>query len=214
VARRRRAERFYACGALQRPRAARSTRTLDAMERISFRRHFILLAIASVLLLALRDAPSLLKSENNFVLYGVLHALTVVGALRRPIPALEVGTFIVAGAILSLGAVYAGMYFGGAFGILVSDTFTIYAMLVAGSAVGAITYGLIVRLLWLRQLPFPSIALIATGCALTTLATALLQPHGPTLGVLLTLIWWWTFSALLWSQTVRPWHLTMRWSGP
>jgi hypothetical protein len=28
VARRRRAERFYACGALQRPRAARSTRTL------------------------------------------------------------------------------------------------------------------------------------------------------------------------------------------
>jgi len=31
VARRRRADRFYACGALQRPRAARSTRTLGVM---------------------------------------------------------------------------------------------------------------------------------------------------------------------------------------
>jgi len=184
------------------------------MVRICFRRHFVLLAIASVLLIALREAPSLLNSELNYPLYGVLHALTVVGALRRPIPAFEIGLFVVAGAILSLGAFYAGIYLGGALGALAPGGRAVYAMFALGSAVGALTYGLTVRLLWLRQLSYTSIALIAAGCTSATIATIPVATDGKFLDAILTLTWWWTFSALLWTQTVRPWHLTMRSSGP
>jgi hypothetical protein len=149
----------------------------------------------------------------NYILYGVLHALAVVGALRRPIRALEVVIFVFAGGILSFSAFFVGLYFGGALGSVAPEVF-IYAALGFGSAIGASTYGLVVRLFWLPQLPYSSIAFVAAGCALASLSAALLVSTGEILDAILTLTWWWTFSTLLWLQTLRPWHLTMRSSGP
>jgi hypothetical protein len=184
------------------------------MVRISFPRHFVFLAIASVLLIALRQAPSPLNSEHNYVLYGVLHALAVVSALRRPVSVLEIGTFIVGGGVLSLGAFWVGLYLGAWFGESTSVVSWVLNPLVLGSAVGASTYGLVVRLLWLPQLPYASIALMTAGCAIATMAVLLLSQDRQHLDAILTLAWWWTFSSLLWTQTLRPWHLTMRSSGP
>jgi FtsH-binding integral membrane protein len=45
VARRRRAERFYACGALEQFRAARSTRTLGITTGVSHLRHLVTLGL-------------------------------------------------------------------------------------------------------------------------------------------------------------------------
>jgi hypothetical protein len=149
-------------------------------------------------------------SENQYFLYGVLHALTVVAALRRPRPILQSALFVFAGAVLSVGAVFVGMLAGG----LLGNSWAPYSMPAFGSAVGALTYALVLRFLWLPQLPGISIAFITAGCAIATLVGLVLaEAATPFVNIILTLAWWGTFSGLLWSQVSRPWHLTMRWSG-
>lgn len=180
------------------------------MTRLSFHRHFVLLAIASVVLVVLKLVPSQLLGENQFVLFGALHAMTVVGALRRPRPVLASGAFVIAGAILSVGAFYLGTFLGG----LLGGDLAFYAMLGFASAVGASTYALVVRLLFLPQLPVSSVAIIAVGCVAATLAAVAVATAAQFNDIVLTLAWWWAFSGLLWSQATRRWHLTMRSSGP
>jgi len=69
VARRRRSERFYACGALQRPRAARSTRTLDAMRGAA-----VLLVLSTM---------TVACSESMEESYATLAEAQAAGAIER-----------------------------------------------------------------------------------------------------------------------------------
>ena len=175
------------------------------MAPIAFGRHFSLLALASVILLALFQWQAQLVSEYPFALFGVFHALAVLGALRAPRPLLESALFVVAGGVLSTGAMYFGIF---AMGLTVPIAFTV------ASIFGAITYGAVIRLLWLPHLPLRALAITAGGCGIASLVALFLATNAESRVQVWTLAWWWTFSGLLWSQIARPWRLTMRWSGP
>jgi hypothetical protein len=163
------------------------------------------------LLVVLNRLSPRILGEYAFEIYGALHAMTVAGALRQPRPVLAIGAFVIVGAVLSVGAFYLGLASGSLFG----EALGVNAALAFGSAIGASTYALAVRLFWLPQLALSSVAIITAGCAMASLATIAVATalHFNDISIL-TLAWWWAFSALLWSQAARRWHLTMRWSGP
>ncbi len=174
------------------------------MVRIGFARHFTLLTIATAVLAELLHGPYRVPPDYEYFAFGALHALTIVGALRPSRDILASLLFVGAGAVLSMAVFFIGLFVGG---------LGVFAFALA-SAIGAASYGAMLRLLLLPSIPGKITGVLSAGCALATAAAVMLAGSSQFFSLVISVVWWWAFSGLLWWQLTNPWRLTTRWSGP
>jgi hypothetical protein len=174
----------------------------DPVARLDYRRHFALLGCAAVALVAvLRIWPTAMVPQWwQFALYGLLHALAFVGAVRGPVSVLKQLVFIAAASMLAFAAPYIGIcavrFIGAG-----PDRVSLFALLALSSGIGALSYGVLIRRFWLPALPAAAFGAIALGCAAGTLLAVVAARGSPLLHQSLTLLWWITFSCGLWICT-------------
>jgi hypothetical protein len=174
----------------------------DPAIAIDYRRHLMLLAAAAAVLVLCDRWHPLQAAIPACALYGALHSCMLVAALRIPQSAWKKALFVMIASGFAMLAVVAARF--------MTDRFTILGLgsprglLTLASALGAASYGLLIRQFWIRDLQARALAGI-TLCCLTS--TLLALPSGAYLhtvgGSWFAIIWWWTFSLALWFRDRR-----------
>lgn len=175
------------------------------MGNFNYPLHFTVLGVAAVLLFLLGHWDLLGDSlVASFALNGLLHASALVIALRSPQSNLRRIAFIVIAAALSIFTMYVGIIGLVLFAAL-PGTERLYFDLSLCALTGAITYGSLIRMFWVRSLRPRQILAIAFGCAAASVLAFLLKIHFPVLGGWwLATVWWFAFSgALRLCDTIR-----------
>lgn len=163
---------------------------------ISFRRHYVFLGLACVLMLAVRQLWPL-AAPAKLALYGALHAVSVVMAVPgRERPATRIA-FVVLAAALSPLALYCGLLAARALEVIISGHLVMTASVLASSA-GAATYGAVLQRLWAPRLAMPTLAGMVAACAASTGMAVLGFAGTPWLLEAVSVFWWFVFSAGWW----------------
>jgi hypothetical protein len=166
--------------------------------RFLYPRHFLLLAGFSVVLVALTRLRLLTDLSVCFAVYGALHASALVLALRSVQVLWRRCLFVVLAAGFSVLTVHLGLFAGRLTGGLPGNT-SLYAVLGFSAAIGALAYGLLIRLFGYYALTIGRLALIAAGCMLAALLALYSLQHAHFLGRWwLAVLWWYAFSGGLW----------------
>jgi hypothetical protein len=161
-------------------------------------RHFLLLAGFSVLVAVLTRLRLLTDLSVCFAVYGALHASALVLALRPGQPLGRRAIFIVLAAGLSVLTLRIGLLTGHLSGGLPGNL-AIYAVLGFSAVIGALAYGILIRLFGFYELTMGGLALIAAGCMLAALLAFFSLAHIHFLGRWwLAVLWWHAFSGGLW----------------
>lgn len=185
------------------------------MKAIRYRLHFVALTVAAVVFLLAKDLafPYWISNFDFFQygLMGALHATCIVVSLRdrtvgRPIIAL---CFIVLATVWSAATPILGLW-GSIFWAPFSDLLRrnhlgVLSILLAGSAIGASGYWLLVRQFWLKSLRradwLRTVALCVVGTLLSAVAVDALNPSTEIFSPIITIAWWFAFSiSLYWSE--------------
>ena len=169
------------------------------MGHFHYARHFAVLAAAAAALLTLSrwgvQSQALLPT---FTISGALHALALTAALRAPVALLRKCSFVALAAALSALTLYIGILSLALLAVLPANA-RLYLTLGICSAAGAISYGSLVRLFWMRRFSSRFILAIAAGCVLGTFAAFFARRYFPFLaGWWLAAAWWFAFSGGLW----------------
>jgi hypothetical protein len=169
------------------------------MPHFDFVRHFSVLAAATVILFLLGQWSLLNDSLiTTFAINGALHAAALVLALRAPHSFLRKSAFIALAAVLSVLTLYVGIIGLVLFAALPGNE-RLYVVLGVCSLSGAITYGSLVRLFWMRILSSRLILAVSALCVLATSLAFLARSYFDFLGGWwLAAAWWFTFSGGLW----------------
>lgn len=130
----------------------------------------------------------------TFALSGALHAAALSVALRAPASALRKVSFIAITALLSVLTLYIGIVSLQLLGILPAAE-RLYLVLGLCCVVGAITYGSLIRIFWMKALSSRSILGIAVGCVPATCLAFLLKLRFEWDSWVLAAAWWCAFSA-------------------
>jgi hypothetical protein len=167
------------------------------MTYFNFKRHFLLLGGAIVVLGCLSLLPlydnALFASSVN----GALHALTLVASLYASATLLRKLVFVVIAAALSILTLYIGIVSLVALSIL-PDAQRLPAVIAIGSLSGAITYASLVRIFWVPGIRSRVILGLAAVCAGATLIGYVLKLRFDWPGMWwLAAIWWLAFSLCL-----------------
>jgi hypothetical protein len=165
---------------------------------LKYSRHFSLLSAFAALTCVLGRASFPATLSVAFAFYGALHAAALILSVRTPPAAVRSISFIVVAAALS-----ALMFNLGILGThLVSrlpSGIGSYAVLGIASALGAVSYGVSLRVFGLYRLTGAALAAIslvcATACGLALLSLTLAPFLGPWW---LAVVWWYAFSGGLW----------------
>jgi hypothetical protein len=170
-----------------------------------YARHFGALGAAAVLLFLLQYwgvlGDSLLAS---FALNGALHALSLSLALRSPQGILRKMAFIIIAAALSVFTMYVGIT-GLVLFAVVPGNERLYLVLGLCSLTGAITYGSLIRMFWIRKFPPRCILGMAVLCLLGTSLGFFVRAYSEALGGWwLAAVWWFAFSGGLWFFDSHP----------
>jgi hypothetical protein len=170
---------------------------------MNYRRHFSLLGLMSIVLVAVLQMWPLLEVPDHWrvwqlVLFGTLHASAVVGALQRSEPIVKRIFFVAIVACLPVAAFAIGVGVGRLFGGLV-----FFLMFAFASAIGAASYGLVVRRMWMPQLSIRCVGNIVVACVAATFAALFSAGSTEYFHEWLTLLWWFAFSGGLWFCTGR-----------
>jgi hypothetical protein len=169
------------------------------MDTLNYPRHFFLLGCGSVALVLLLRLPTALPYDRLYFLCGLsgaLHAIAVVLALRSQASRLSRFGFVVATAALSIAAPFAALQLIELLGL--RGIATIFVALALTSAIGAVSYWLLVRVLWARFLSPRSLLVTVGSCLLATfIATVAISVASSLRDVLLPMLWWLAFSASL-----------------
>ncbi len=175
------------------------------MGHFNYARHFSVLGAATVLLFLLhyRDllSDSLLAA---FAINGALHALSLSLALRSQQSILRKLAFIAVAAVLSVFTMYVGIV-GLVLFAVVPGNERLYMVLGLCSSTGAITYGSLIRIFWIRKFYPRSILATAFLCLLATSLTFFVRAYTEALGGWwLAAVWWFAFSGGLWLFDTHP----------
>ncbi len=175
------------------------------MGHFNYARHFRLLGAAALVLFLLSHwdllSDSLLAS---FAMNGALHALSLSLALRAPQKHLRKLAFIAVAAALSVFTMYVGIV-GLVLFAAVPGNGRLYVVLGLCSLSGAITYGSLIRIFWIRKLSPRLILGLALLCLLATSLAFFARAYSEALGGWwLTAIWWFAFSVGLWFFDTHP----------
>jgi hypothetical protein len=163
-----------------------------------YARHFLLLAGCSVVVAAITRLHLLTDLTVCFAVYGALHASALVLALRARQPIWRRCLFIAIAAALSVMALRIGLFGGHLSGTLPGNA-ALYAVLGFSAVIGALSYGILIRLFGLFELTVGALALIAAGCLLAAFVALFTLAHSHSLGRWwLAVLWWYAFSGGLW----------------
>jgi hypothetical protein len=170
-----------------------------------YARHFSLLGAATVVMFLLSHwdllSDSLLAS---FAINGALHALSLSLALRAPRNYLPKLAFIAIAAALSVFTMYVGIV-GLVLFAAVPGNERLYMVLGLCSLTGAITYGSLIRIFWIRKFSPRLILGLAFLCLLATSLGFFARAYSEALGGWwLTAAWWFAFSGGLWFFDTHP----------
>jgi hypothetical protein len=170
---------------------------------MNYQRHFVLVGLMSILLVAVLQMWPLLGAPDHWrvwqlVLFGTLHAIAVVGALRRPGPIAKRILFVLAAGGLTVAALLVGTLAARLLGPLV-----FVMMFVLTSILGAASYGLLIRWMWMRHLSVRAIGKIVLGCVVATSVAMFSVGNTEYQEEGITLLWWLAFSLGLWLCTRR-----------
>lgn len=170
------------------------------MGHLYYARHFSALAAGTVILLVLGHWDLLRDSLLvSFAINGALHAGAILVSLRAPIPSLPRRVaFIAIAAALSILTLYVGIIGLVLFAVLPGNQ-RLYVVLGVCSLWGAITYGSLIRMFWVRTLTSRIILAMAVLCMLATSLAFFARAYWEFLGGWwLAAAWWFAFSAGLW----------------
>jgi hypothetical protein len=174
------------------------------MGHFYYPRHFSVLAAATVILFLLGHWSLFNDSLIvTFAINGALHASALVLALRAPHKILRKFAFIAIAVILSIVTLYVGIIGLVLFAVLPGNE-RLYVVLGVCSLSGAITYGSLIRMFWVRNLSSRLILAMAILCALATSLAFFARTYADFLGGWwLTAVWWFAFSGGLWYLDTR-----------
>jgi hypothetical protein len=134
----------------------------------------------------------------SFALYGLLHALALVLALRARQAIWRRCLFIVIAASLSVMTLRFGL-FGRQLSGAPPGIVGLYSLLGLAAAIGAVAYGILIRLFGMYALTAASLAAIAVGCVLAAFVALFTVSHFHFFGPWwLAVLWWYAFSGALW----------------
>jgi hypothetical protein len=172
---------------------------LAVMDTLNYHRHFFLLGCGAVALVLLPRLPTSLAYDPLSFLFGLsgaLHAIAVVLALRSKSSRLSRFGFVMTTAALSIAAPFAALKVIDLLGL--AGIATIFVALALTSAIGAVSYWLLVSGLWARFLSPRSLLVTVGSCVLATFIASVAISVVPFLrDVLLPMFWWLAFSASL-----------------
>jgi hypothetical protein len=174
------------------------------MGRFYYPRHFSVLAAATVILFLLGHWSLLDDSLIvTFAINGALHASALVLALRAPYKVLRKFAFIAIAVILSILTLYVGIIGLVLFAVLPGNE-RLYVVLGVCSLSGAITYGTLVRMFWMRNFSSRLILAMSILCVLATSLAFFARTYADFLGGWwLAAVWWFAFSGGLWYLDTR-----------
>jgi hypothetical protein len=171
-----------------------------AVGHLHYPRHFSVLAAATVVMFLLGHWDLLRDSLLvTFAINGALHACAIVLSLRAPPPGLaRKAAFVAIAAALSVLTLYIGIIGLVLFAVLPGNE-RLYVVLSVCSLSGAITYGSLIRMFWIRILSSRIILAMAVLCVLATSLAFFARAYWEFLGGWwLAAAWWFAFSAGLW----------------
>jgi hypothetical protein len=170
-----------------------------------YARHFGVLGAATVVLFLLSHwdllSDSLLAS---FAINGTLHALSLCIALRSPQSNLRKLAFVAIAAALSMFTMYVGII-GLVLLAVVPGNERLYLVLGLCSLTGAVTYGSLIRIFWIRKFSPRRILGVSFLCLLATSLAFFVRAYFSALGGWwLAAVWWFAFSGGLWFSDTHP----------
>jgi hypothetical protein len=165
---------------------------------VYYARHFTLLVCIAVLLAIFGPSRVGSRVDAAFALYGALHAFAFVVSLSSQKPLWRQMLFIAAAALLCAATVRVGFY-----GMRIAGEFlgsegatTLLGIL---SALGALTYGILIRQFLKYPLALDALAITSLACMSATLAAFAAARHFQVRnGLWVAVPWWFAFSACLW----------------
>jgi hypothetical protein len=171
----------------------------------NYARHFSAVGAATVLLFLLQYWSLLGDSLlATFALNGALHALSLSLALRAAQSILRKLLFIGVAAALSVFTMYVGII-GLVLFAVVPGNERLYMVLGLCSLSGAITYGSVIRMFWIRKFSPRCILAMAFLCLLATSLGFFIRSYSEVLGGWwLASVWWFAFSGGLWFFDTHP----------
>jgi hypothetical protein len=164
------------------------------MDHFFYARHFLFLTCFSVLLIIITQLSILSDLTASFALYGALHALALVITVRAQHPLWRKCLFIAIAAILSVLTLRVGIFAGQWSGTLAGNP-VLYAVPAMCAVIGAVSYGILMRLLGVYELTQNSLAILSIGCALAAYVAFVTLAHAHFLGRWwLAVLWWYACS--------------------
>jgi hypothetical protein len=180
----------------------------------NYARHFSVLGAAALVLFLLGHWDLLNDSLiASFAINGTLHASSLAVALRSPQNTLRKFIFIAIAALLSVFTMYVGIV-GLVLLAVVPGNERLYLVLALCSMTGAITYGALIRMLWIRKISSRRILAISFLCLLATSLAFFARLRADFLGGWwLAAVWWFAFSGGLWFFDTHPDSLRSKYNG-
>jgi hypothetical protein len=174
------------------------------MGHFYYPRHFMLLtAGVAVLFLFTRWDPFNDPLLTTFALSGAIHASALMFALRTPQTPLRKCLFVVIAAALSVFTLYVGISGLVLFAVLPGNE-RLYMVLGLCAVAGAMTYGTLIRLFWMKKFSSRFILAIAVACLLTEFVAFFVRSYWQFIeGWWLAPAWWFAFSGALWHFDAR-----------
>jgi hypothetical protein len=161
-------------------------------------RHFLLLACFTLLLVVMSRLHPSTNLSASFALYGALHASALVLALRARQPIWRSCLFIAMAASLSVITLRIGI-FGRQLSEALPGNIGVYTVFGFSAGIGAVTYGILIRLFGAYKLTAASLAAISVACMLASLLALGTLSYIRFLGLWwLAVPWWYAFSGGLW----------------
>jgi hypothetical protein len=164
-----------------------------------YARHFGLLAAATVIVFLLGHWS--LLSESLFAVFainGALHAASLALTLRTPQSLARRLVFIAIAVALSVLTLYIGIICLVLFAVLPGNE-RLYVVLGVCSLSGAITYGSLIRIFWVRSFSSRVVLVMSVLCMLATSLAFFARTYSDFFGAWwLTAVWWFALSGGLW----------------
>jgi len=146
------------------------------MEMIQYKRHFLMLGLATIVLLLSYLGPDLVPAGDArffslFGLVGALHATSLVTSIRQGSAVKLKIAFVALAAVLSAVTILLAMVAIPILSMIPGDSARFFLFLLLASALGASGYWLLVRWFWLKALRFDGLIITVGVCTVATLVS-------------------------------------------
>jgi hypothetical protein len=169
-----------------------------AVGHFDYTRHFSLLTGLSLTLGVVNQLHPPANISAAFASYGALHATALVLASKADLSIGRRLLFIAASAVLCLMTLRMGILAGHIVGAG-PGTLPLYEVFGFSAALGAVTYGILIRLFGLLPLTGITLTALTLGCTSASFVALFTERYFHSLGSWwIAVLWWYAFSLGLW----------------